>query len=62
MLSTREQLLISAECLVDVRTIERIYDGKTSKKNTRERVAEAAKKLKLPAPPKPKVKKEEGTP
>lgn len=56
VLSTKEQYLIASESLVDVRTIERIYEGKTSKKITRERVTAAAKKLNLPAPPEPESK------
>lgn len=49
---TAQQVLqIAAEAMTDHRTVSKIYEGGSSRKLVRERVAMAAKKLKLPAPP-----------
>jgi hypothetical protein len=50
-LSRQQVMAIAAEACCDVRTVERIYDGKPSKKLVTERVVAAAKKLKIAAPP-----------
>lgn len=42
---------LAAEAMVDPRTVAKIYDGQVSKPLIRERVVEAAKRLKMPAPP-----------
>lgn len=53
---TKQQILqLAAEACVDPRTIARIYDGQQSKMMVLERVADAAKTLKIPAPPKSKA-------
>ncbi len=49
---TRDQVFhIVGIALVDPRTVHSIYAGKLSKPVVRERVVDAAKKLKLPLPP-----------
>ena len=50
-LTTKQIRQIAAEAMADHRTVARIYEGKKSHDLVRERVVEAAKKLKLPAPP-----------
>lgn len=53
MILTRQQVFaIAGEAGCDVRTVERIYDGKPSKALVTERVIAAAKKLKFPLPKK----------
>lgn len=50
---TRQQVLkLAGEASVDPRTVSRIYDGKKSLGLVFDRVAAAAKKLKLPVPKK----------
>jgi hypothetical protein len=51
-LTTKQVLLLAAEASADPRTVKSIYAGKKSQALVRERVGMAAKKLKMPAPPK----------
>lgn len=49
---SREQVLkIAGTAIVDARTVKSVYEGRLSKPVVRDRIVEAAKKLKLPAPP-----------
>jgi DNA-binding LacI/PurR family transcriptional regulator len=53
MIPSRKDILrIAAEASVDPRTVRSTYDGsKPTRELTLARITEAAKKLKLPAPP-----------
>ena len=50
-ISSKDVRRIAAEASVDPRTVARMYQGKKTRHLARERVVEAVKKLKLPAPP-----------
>jgi hypothetical protein len=48
---TRQQVLaLAGEAGCDPRTVERVYEGKGTKKLVRARIEEAAKKLKIELP------------
>lgn len=50
-LTTKQVMQIAAEASTDPRTVTKIYEGGKSRKLVRERVVEAAKKLKMPNAP-----------
>lgn len=52
MLTPHDFVRIAAECVVDPRTVRRVYSGARCATTTRERVRRAAEQLKLPPPPK----------
>ena len=51
-ITTQQAMQIAAEAMADRRTVEKIYEGKHSQRLVRERIEIAAKRLKLPLPPK----------
>lgn len=51
-ITAKQKYLLCAETNMDPRTVERVYQGEVTKGASRERVAEAAKRLKIPQPPK----------
>lgn len=50
-ISRRDAMRIAAEASVDVRTVTSAYAGKELRTLTRERIVEAARKLKIELPP-----------
>lgn len=52
-MTDKDMMRIAAEAACDPRTVASVYDGRPSRRLVRGRIEAAAKKLKLPAPPKP---------
>lgn len=50
-LDRKQVLQLAAEAECDPRTVAKIYDGRAARDLVRQRVAKAAKKLRMPAPP-----------
>lgn len=51
MPTDKQILQIAAEALMDTRTVKKVYAGGDIRRLSHARVEEAAKKLKIPAPP-----------
>lgn len=49
-ITPKQILQIAAEAMADPRTVKRIYSGEKSQQLVKDRVAAAAKKLKMPVP------------
>ena len=50
-ISSHDYIRIAAKAVCDPRTVQRLYEGGTSRSTTRKRVLKAVRELQLPMPP-----------